>query len=314
MMNRFSSLLAALAAAGCTSALLIGCSSDNSSSSTDGGDTTDAPTIHRDSGISDDGGDDSSATGCPTPGDLSTWTPPPLKPTKGLAGACTADEIAGYDNACLATGASQGTCAAFATAHKTCNTCLVSKSTDPQWGALVAFAGVWSINLGGCMSVVAPTDTCAKSIQDVDFCDHTACDGVCVVTDDPSFTQWKTCQANAEAQGCLQYATAANCFNSDDAGTTCTSGEVFDAGTPFENTFRNVATILCGGGDGGAGDAGSTDAGPGEAGPPGDSGQGDTGPGEAGPGEAGTDAGSEDGGAPEAGPPQDAGTDGPSSD
>jgi hypothetical protein len=254
-------------------AVLHGCGSSDSGNTADGGAgsdsaTFDSPVSHRDSApVGDDagGGDDSSpATGCPTPGDVSTWTPPALKPPKTPSQSCTAQEIMDYDTNCLAMGSSGSTCTPYMAAHKACSTCLQSKSTDPNWGPLVVFTGVININVSGCLALVeGATSTCAQAVQNYVLCIHTACDGVCPVNSQASFALWKQCETTALAQGCATYGNASNCVSTDDAGSICSVSGGIDA------AFLSIAPLFCGGaqsGEGGTGEAGPTEAGPAEGG------------------------------------------------
>jgi hypothetical protein len=226
--------------------------------------------VHHEATTGDDSssGDDSSASTCPTPADVSTWTPPAYKHAKSSLTACNAADLTGYDTACLAAGHTSAGCTAFQTAHAACTSCLNSKSTDSTWGAIVAWAGVININLAGCLELTDPNSAqCAQAVEVGDECLHQACDAVCPVKDQASFTQWQACQQAAAQQGCGTYEQAAACLQTDDAAAASVCNP--SSGTSFDQLFLSVAPIFCGGGapgDGGGGDGASeaaTDAPPG---------------------------------------------------
>jgi hypothetical protein len=267
-----------LAAAVSTGAVAYGCSSSNSStggSDAGGSDATFDVVAHHDAASTGDDssstGDDSSASACPTPVDETNFTPPAYKHAKTALGACSASDISGFDTACLSSTATSTTCQTYQTAHATCASCLTSKSTDSTWGPLVVWNGVQSLNVAGCIELTNPSDTaCPQVLESSDECTHAACDSVCPITDQTTFTAWQTCAQTADAQACGKYATPANnCYGGDDAAATNVCN-LSNYNNSFEAAFVAVAQVFCGGGDAGTtpSDSGAADTGPSDA-PPG---------------------------------------------
>jgi hypothetical protein len=249
-----------------------GCSSSNGGGggAADGG--TDGATSdvvgHKDAiGPYDSGGsgDDSSASACPTPADVSKFTPPAYKHAKHVPTACTAQNLKDYDTDCLnATSKNQATCTSWKTANATCYGCLVSQETDATWGALVSHNGVLSLNTAGCVELTDPTDTaCAPADQGQEACIEAACDTQCPVKDQTSFTNYQACVQTAASQGCGTFISTANTACSSVA-TSAASAVCFPSSSgTFETNFAAIAPIFCGGGsagDGGAPEGGGTDA------------------------------------------------------
>jgi hypothetical protein len=254
-----------------SAALVYGCSSSSGAGGRDGG--SDGSTLdvraeaHPPPADDFDSGDASTST-CPTPADIASWTPPALVPPKTSPGACSASEFAGYDAACLnAISASTGACDAFQLSNVACVDCINSSSTDAAWGPLVSWAGVSEINTGGCLQLMAPSDSaCAFAEQNAQACRHIACDAVCPVTQSNtgSFTLWEECATAADADACASFVARSMCLATDDAaaGTICDA----NSSATFEGLFLQIAPLFCGGGDGGGGDGGSGEATAGEGG------------------------------------------------
>jgi hypothetical protein len=248
-----------VAASLCGGVVAYGCSSrSNQADGSDAGpDGSTADVVEEETPPAGDGGGDASASKCPVPANLSSWTPPPYVPAKFAPGACAASDITGYDAACLdASTKTQAGCMAFQTAHAACTSCINSKSTDPSWGPLIAFGQVITFNLGGCLELVAPSETTCALAQEVSAeCPHAACDTVCPVPPgDPSaFTQWQDCTKTAGAGACAKYQTVANCIKTDPlaVGTLCNPPST----ATTDSLFLEIVPVFCGGADGGAGDA-----------------------------------------------------------
>jgi hypothetical protein len=281
-------------------ALIFGCSSSQVGGGSDASTLDVVHSVHPPPADDNDGGDVGAgdASTCPMPADLSVWTPPAYVPAKFVPGACSADDFVAADTACFkATTATSAACLAFQTANVACAACLDSNSTDPTWGPLVNWSGVVDINIGGCLQLLAPSETaCALALQTADVCPHVACDAVCPVTetDADSFTEWKVCAAAASADACASFIADSNCVATDDAaaGTPCNESP----SATFDTLFLQIAPLFCGGADGGSGEAGTPEAGTPEAG------TGAAGTPEAGTGAAGTpEAGTGAAGTPEAG-------------
>jgi hypothetical protein len=267
-MKRFVVLLSAIT---CIGALAYGCSGGSSGTSpSDAGSDgaqADGPKVHEASGPYDSagsGGDDSSASSCPTPADVSKWTPPAYVKATNKPTACTAKAIADFDAACInATTKSTTACTTYKTSEAGCYGCLVSQSTDATWGPLVVDNGSYNINGGGCVELVDGNQACATAQQTFEQCTHAACDKVCPVTDSASFTNYETCASTADNAGCSSYGTAAqSCLMADDASLTACTGP-----QSFEPLFLQIAPVFCGGaGEGGAPEGGAGEGGAAEGG------------------------------------------------
>jgi hypothetical protein len=204
------------------------------------------------------GGDDSSAPSCPTPADVSKWTPPAYKPAKHVPGACSSQALSDFDKYCLnSASASTANCNAFKTANATCVACLVTTTlTDATWGPLFVANGTYQVNLAGCLELAAPGNTsCQAAMQAAGLCLHAACDGPCPVTTQATLAEYHTCTHTAETEGCSQYVTAANCVASIDASAAqaCIPAQT----QSFDSVFLGMAPYFCGpGGDGGVPEGG----------------------------------------------------------
>jgi hypothetical protein len=255
-----TSLLGALAFYGCGGGGNGGASTDAGSDAS----TADAPPHHEASGPYDSssGGGDSTSSTCPTPVDTSSWQPPTYKQAKHDLSACTAQNLADFDKNCLnASTKSTANCNAYKTSDATCYGCLVSQSTDATWGPLYVDNGAYQANIGGCLELTDPSSTTCDSAQEAaELCAHAACDSVCPVTDQTSFTAWQQCAQTADTDACGQYVTAANnCLSSETAAAA--QACIPTQNSTFESLFLGMAPIFCGGGgDAGAGDGGTTDA------------------------------------------------------
>jgi hypothetical protein len=261
-MNR---TLVTLAASLLGAIAFYGCSSSNGGAPADAGTdvTADAPPHHEASGPYDSGTYESGGPTCPTPADISTWTPPAYKHAKHDLTACTAQNLADFDTNCVnASTKSTSACKTWETANATCTACLVSLSTDSTWGPLYKDNGSYQLNIGGCLELTDPSGaTCASAQEAAELCGHAACDGPCPVTDQASFTAWQQCLQTADADACGQYVTPANnCLSAETAAAAqvCVPSQ----SSTFESVLLAMAPVFCGGGgsDGGAGDGGTTDA------------------------------------------------------
>jgi hypothetical protein len=186
---------------------------------------------------------------CP-PAPLDEWTPPQYHPSDGAQPtACTAAMISDFYSSCLADTATQATCnqnwgTSEDAAHQTCQTCLVTDSLQPAWGPLVNFGTTVSLNVGGCIELLDPSQHgCAMSVQAADECEHQVCDMACPVADAASFTNYQQCVHAAVSGVCASYAQPAQCQNVEDAGpaAACVTGAT------FQDLFASVAKAFCGG-------------------------------------------------------------------
>jgi hypothetical protein len=209
--------------------------------------------VHGDDVFVPDSPGDDADSGCPTPADITGWTPPAYHPATGSdQGKCTDAFISAYFTDCLGPTATQATCAPWGTsgdaAHKACAQCLLTLSTAAKYGPLVEYKGVVNANIAGCIELKDPTNgvACATAVQQSEECDHAACDPVCPVKDDPSFQLWLQCVQAAEAGQCKPYADKAACANAEQDGgpaAACFPG----ANAKFIDYYDVLAPIFCGG-------------------------------------------------------------------
>jgi hypothetical protein len=185
---------------------------------------------------------------CPTPLDVWNWTPPAYKHAIVQHGACTAQQIDDFFQACLSFNATQAMCNAFTNANQVCAHCIITPSIAPSYGPLIQFNqfnGFVSVNVAGCVEIVDTQNgaTCAAAMQAFDACGHAACDSVCPVTNDPSFQLWEQCVQTADAVGCKSYFTAATCANAEAADGGAAAGCFI--GSSFEDLYKSVAPFFC---------------------------------------------------------------------
>lgn len=156
---------------------------------------------------------DSSAPGfCPTPADVSGFTPGAMPSPRVDKTACTSNDYQAYYNACFGPNSSQSACGAWSQAHMKCLACIESNASDPQWGVIVHKGGVSSANVAGCLKLVGES-SCSAAYSNQGQCLSAACDLRCPVTNTASFNLYEKCVANAQAGGCKSWvdATATAC-------------------------------------------------------------------------------------------------------
>lgn len=198
----------------------------------------------------DDGGVSVSCGGgaCPSPGNVSSFTPTWRPPTGAHQGQCTPALIDEYYQNCLSAGGVQA-CDAFSLgadqAHRACARCVSSNFGDPTLGPLVRSANVLESNGAGCIALLEPSAIdCAKSVQAMDQCEHAACDPVCGAANAMAFDEWDQCAAAANACGCSSWFAASDCVKeiAADGGPAaqCLVGQT------FEDFFSVAASVFCG--------------------------------------------------------------------
>lgn len=125
----------------------------------------------------------------PSPSDATFAMKPPAKAHQG---ACTAAELTDFYAACGAT-ATPTSCNAFAEAHRSCTTCLVTDATASTWGPHVTSSNGWSwLNTEGCIASVAGNDACATKVYGANVC-------------------LSRCQGSAKREACLAIAREDDC-------------------------------------------------------------------------------------------------------
>ncbi|HSQ65366.1 MAG TPA: hypothetical protein VLM85_19240 [Polyangiaceae bacterium] len=147
---------------------------------------------------------------CPTPADVSTFTPPAFVPPAVHKGACTSQQIQDLYVACFASSAPATTCQAFQQSNPGCMACVMTPPSSP--GPMVQqSASIVTLNVAGCVAIVtsdsSPTG-CAARVQANLDCEGAACDAQCPVVDAQSLQLYEQCTQSAETGGCSTYAQA----------------------------------------------------------------------------------------------------------
>ncbi len=199
-----------------------------------------------------------------TPGDVTAFTPSFHPPSGAHQAKCTAAQMDAFYTMCLASSATQASCATFGkdggAADHACAACLVSKPSDATLGPLVVYplaAGTaLEIDFAGCVALVDPSAIdCAKQYQAGVQCEHAACDGVCRGDDSVAFDQYTGCRGAANLGACNAYTKAGQCVFAlgADAGDGGGAGDAGSAtsrclfgGTTFEELYRAIAPLFCG--------------------------------------------------------------------
>lgn len=225
----------------------------------DGGDA-DARRVHKDAAPTDDSSDDGDGDdgglppcmggSCPSPGDVSGFSPTWKPPTGAHQGKCSPALIDQFYQDCLSTNGGQ-TCTSFGSgsdpAHQACAACIMSQFGDAQWGPLVYSANLIDTNEAGCIALLDPSLlTCAQAVEADMECQHAACDPVCGGGSDSTFDQWVTCSAAANACGsvCASYFAAADCVKKIAASTS--PAKPCLVGQTFADFYYATAGVFCG--------------------------------------------------------------------
>jgi hypothetical protein len=123
----------------------------------------------------------------------------------------------------------------------TCFGCLVSQPTDPTWGPLIQYDGIWELNLGGCFGLKGASAACEAATQEQTECENASCDKSCANT--TSQTKYDNCVSSADTEYCASYVSAANNCASTSIQTACEGGNANSA--TFQTAFMATAAIFC---------------------------------------------------------------------
>jgi hypothetical protein len=217
----------------------------------------DAPTDglrSNDAGEGDAGGDGDALSNCMPSGDGAV---PPFVPPNQPRSVCTSAQILALYNDCFASGASAA-CDAFYgdPANSPCIRCMLSKPTDPSWGAIVQYATDFTSlpNISGCIALVdqdAGPDGCAAACQALSVCGQNSCANMCPGGGTSAgLAVLDQCALQSQVTICAQYAQAVQC-----AQQPAYDGCVF---ADFESSFRGLGEFFCAhGSDGGTAEGGS---------------------------------------------------------
>jgi hypothetical protein len=184
---------------------------------------------------------------CPTPGDVSKFTPPARVPPKPTTDSCSPTQVQGYWDACRGPQATAMGCTTWKAANTTCTGCIESQRADTTWSALVMSNGITFLDVSGCIALLGDT-TCAKAYQDAQLCEATACDVLCPVTDffDPdhanTLASWQKCSQSAATTVCASYEQKVASMCAKDAGTAAGICLSF---TSFQTGYFQYIPIFC---------------------------------------------------------------------
>ncbi len=171
---------------------------------------------------------------CPTPADVSTFSPPGITPPNDSQNVCTATQISNFYDNCLDPNAPGGACSTWASANATCFGCLYTRQSDPSWGALVDDGTLITVNDVGCADLIEGTadpGSCAYALNAARECYVAACDWC---TDNG----YSDCTTTASKAGCAGY--------QSDFSNACTGAPAAClSGSDFHSKFLAVAPVFC---------------------------------------------------------------------
>jgi len=201
-----------------------------------------------DAGALEGGGGEAGPTSCP-PAIPASYAPKWNAPAKKAA--CTAAELKGYYDACLANAAtteSDGTCVRYKADHTDCGSCAEPDdgSGPIQWHVSRKF---YTLNVAGCIAVAqnATEDgKCGDAYNAAVECSRVSCESCFAIGG--SFTQFRECQKSVQNTGiCKSYETVQGrtCMGYKDAGSPALA--CFNSGTEAQEVhFSRVIALICG--------------------------------------------------------------------
>ncbi len=137
---------------------------------------------------------------------VDAFKPAVAKPAKLAQNACSAAELSGFFDACLAGAVDQRKCDDFKAAHGKCAACVESTEADAQQGPIVwrANRAYFTVNIPGCIAAVAndmaPTG-CGYAYEAALQCQRAACSS-CIGGGTVSFQPFSDCQKSAAGSVC----------------------------------------------------------------------------------------------------------------
>jgi hypothetical protein len=249
-----------LSAATVTTLALLGMGCSSSSPSEGGPDAaphdssvkpdtaTDAPTA-ADHAV--DAGHKDAEPDCGPIASAKDFKPVTYVPAVGNQGVCSPPEVADFVNACV--GGTIADCTSWQTtnlaidggAGTPCGACILAP--DNNGGLWIDPTGSFWPNWAGCIQLSDKTNgpACAATVNNIDGCVDTACDGICDTdTEYCGGTACPACSKELESTTCKSYETAAMtaCAPAAAAVNTCTN----TAGGQIPN-YTYVITLICGG-------------------------------------------------------------------
>jgi hypothetical protein len=203
-----------------------------------------------DGGGPGDGSPEAGPASCP-PAIPAAFAPTWTAPTK--TAACTAPQLKGYYDACLADPAkteADGTCSKFKAAADTaaCGACAEpdNKTGPVQWQLNRKF---YTINVAGCIAITqnAPeVGKCGEAYNAAVQCTRQSCESCFDIGG--TFDQFRDCQKSVQGTGiCKSYETAQGtaCTGYKDTGSPALA--CFNSGTELQEAhFTRVVATICG--------------------------------------------------------------------
>jgi hypothetical protein len=194
--------------------------------------------------------EDANQPPCP-PAPVTTFTPTWKPPIAFHSGACSATQMSGFFDACLAGTSTTAGCTAFVQSNATCAACLQSNESDSTYGPVIWHASrtYYTTNIAGCIADEqgdAGAASCGAAYQAIIQCKETAC-SACLTAQDPDFARYSACEGNAESE-CSSYVQTLE--------TACGSS-LKDASSPVavclppssdtsEQAYLALAPVFCG--------------------------------------------------------------------
>ena len=228
----------------------VACSSSSSSTfpdTTDGGDASsnaDGDILATDGG----GGSDAPTSCVPS---LAAGFAPTFKVPSTSKGACTAAQIQGYADACLAQPLDGNKCAAFKQSSSACDSCIEADESAATYGPIIWHLNhsYLTLNVAGCIAIEendTSASTCAGAYEAAVTCNEKSCEN-CFASQSPSFDKFTACQRAATTSTCASFAATessmcAHVHDADAAASVC-----FPAtGDTTAQFFLKLAPIFCG--------------------------------------------------------------------
>jgi hypothetical protein len=207
--------------------------------------SSDGPTLAQN--LPDAGPSDASCPPTTVPASFTpTWRPPNAQ----HSGACSAQQMSDFYDACLTPPVDPATCAAYTQKNGTCAACLATDDTATSLGPVIWHQQrtFFTINVAGCIAneqADTSKTSCGAAYQGLLECKEVACN-TCFSTPGATFHAFSVCE-NQAAPECTSFA--------DTMHTTC-GDAIHDGGasrclpppatTSAKTVFQIVAPLFCG--------------------------------------------------------------------
>jgi len=147
--------------------------------------------------------------------------------------------VAAFYNDCITS--TSPNCTGSDLSTPACFACLASPPSSFLWGAVILYNGgaEFSLNEGGCYSLIGATAACAAAEQEQSQCEAASCDETCSGS---TSTQFDACITSADSSNCSGYVSAvsANCSSTITGATSCGG-----TATSFLAAYQAVAQEFC---------------------------------------------------------------------